>query len=136
MTDLSRVDNVIRFFGRYIPVEVKLSVPLEVDIISQLTKYCNDEEVFLDKKEKRAIGNNDLYHNHVLVIDRDNLFLYDDRKQTLDDIYDLDNINTINDIIRFREILYGILGSEYAPIHRSRMSEVSRETDSLYLSQQ
>lgn len=118
VTMLSRVDNIIRFFERYLPVEVKLSVPLENDIISQLSKYCNDDEIFLDKKETRGINNNVLYYNHVLVIDRDNLFLYDDRKQTLDDIYDLDNINTMDDIAAFREMLYGILESEYAPIQK------------------
>ena len=116
VTDLSRVDNVIKFCGRYLPVEVKLSVPFEYNIVAQVSKYCNDDEVFLDKSEARGVKTEYLYHNHVLIIDTENLFLYDDRTGVIEDIYDLSDIHTIDDITSFREMLFGMLASEYEPI--------------------
>ena len=44
VTDSSRMDNVIRFYRRYLPVEVKLTVATDT-ISTQVTKYCNDDMV-------------------------------------------------------------------------------------------
>ena len=118
VTDLSRVDNVIRFFGRYLPVEVNLSVPSEYNIVAQVSKYCNDDEVFLDKMETRGISREFLYYNHVLIIDTQNLFLYDDRTGIVEDLYDLGDIHTMDDIVAFREKLSKVILSEYEPVNQ------------------
>ena len=120
VTELSRVDNVILFRGRYLPVEVKLSVLLETDLAGQVSKYCNDSVVFLDKEEKRRVSSDRFYNNHVLIIDRENLFLYDDRSGEITDLYDLDEIRNIGDISLFREKLAQILMREYLPVNRHR----------------
>ena len=113
VTNLSRVDNVIRFQGRYLPVEVKLSVPCEIDLPGQVTKYCNDTTVYLTKDEKRSADGTLFYYNHVLVIDTNNLFLYDDRTAVVEDIYNLDSIRAIGDIKDFRIKLADMLVGEY-----------------------
>ena len=104
-TELARVDNVILFCGRYLPVEVKLSVLLETNLEGQVSKYCNDSSVFLDRAEKRRVTPERFYNNHVLIIDRENLFLYDDRSGRITDLYDLDEIRRPEDVKRFRELL-------------------------------
>ena len=110
---MSRVDNVIRFQGRYLPVEVKLSVPCEIDLPGQVTKYCNDTTVYLTKDEKRSADGTLFFYNHVLVIDTNNLFLYDDRTAVVEDICNLDSIRTIGDIKDFRIKLADMLVGEY-----------------------
>lgn len=116
VTDLSRVDNIIKFHGRYLPVEVKLSFPDEVNLIAQVKKYCNDDAVFLEKDEKRAVRPEFLYNNHVLLIDRDLVCLYDDRTGVIGDLYCFDELRRNSDIEDFRDKLANALLPEYEPI--------------------
>ena len=119
VTDLSRMDNVIRFYRRYLPVEVKLAVATDT-IATQVTKYCNDDVVYLDTAEKREVRGDRFYNNHVLLIDVDNIFLYDDRTGTVDKICNLDDIRTEEDIRVFREKLAEMLLSEYPELEKER----------------
>lgn len=96
----SYVDNVIKFGGIYLPVEVKLSVDAERDIIAQLGKYCNLDELVLTKEKTIHAG---LYDNNVLVIDTERLYMYNDQKKSLDVLVELDSIHTIEDIINLRQ---------------------------------
>ncbi len=125
VTDLSRMDNVIRFYQRYLPVEVKLVVSPE-SIVTQVTKYCNDDVVYLDSAEKREVSGDRFYNNHVLLIDVDNIFLYDDRTGAVDKIYDLDDIRTEEDIMRFREKLAEMLVGEYPKLEERRWKRNDR----------
>ena len=113
------MDNVIRFYRRYLPVEVKLTVATDT-ISTQVTKYCNDDMVYLDVAEKREVRGDRFYNNHVLLIDVDNIFLYDDRTGTVDQICDLDDIRTEEDIRVFREKLAEMLLSEYPELEKER----------------
>ena len=110
------MDNVIRFFQRYLPVEVKLNLSPD-SIVTQVTKYCNDDAIYLDSAEKREVSGKLFYNNHVLLIDVDNIFLYDDRTGAVNLIYDLDEIRTEEDIIVFREKLAEILLCEYPELN-------------------
>lgn len=96
----SYVDNVIKFDGIYLPVEVKLSVDSEKDILDQLRKYCNLNELMLSKEKMINAG---LYDNNVLVIDTERLYMYSDKKKALDELVDLDSIHTIEDIVNLRQ---------------------------------
>ncbi len=49
----SFIDNVIKINGRYLPVEVKLSVACQADINKQVAKYCDDEYIIIDNKNKK-----------------------------------------------------------------------------------
>lgn len=126
VTDTSRVDNIIRFHGRYLPVEVKLSFPDESNLIAQVKKYCNDDEVFLDKNEKRGVRKELLYNNHVLLIDRDLVCLYDDRTGTISNLYCFDDLKCIADINVFRQKLANVLLPEYEPIEIVRREDRRR----------
>lgn len=119
------MDYVIRFYRRYLPVEVKLTVSMD-SIATQVTKYCNDDVVYLDSAEKREVSGERFYKNHVLLIDVDNIFLYDDRTGTVDKIYDLDDIRTEEDIRRFREKLAGMLVGEYPELEERRWKRNDR----------
>lgn len=116
ITDSSRVDNIIKFYGRYLPVEVKLTFPDEDTLIAQVKKYCNDDAVFLDKNEKRGLTSELLYHNHVLLIDRDQVRIYNDSTGTIHDLFYFDDLNNFSDLELFREKLSDVLLSEYKPI--------------------
>ena len=116
VTDASRVDNIIRFHGRYLPVEVKLSFPNDSSLITQVKKYCNDDAVFLDKYEKRGVRKELLYNNHVLLIDRDLVCLYDDRTGGISNLYCFDDLKSRFDIDVFREKLANVLLPEYESI--------------------
>lgn len=99
---LPRVDNVIKFQGNYLLVEVKLSVAAERDIVSQLSLYCNAKRVKLCKSKTIERG---FYKNVALVIDTDNMYIYDDRARKLEAIYALDAITTLEDIGRVKEAI-------------------------------
>ena len=120
VTDTSRMDNVIRFYRRYLPVEVKLNLSIG-SIASQVTKYCNDDVVYLDAHEKTEVSGERFYYNHVLLIDVDNIFLYDDRTGTIDQICNLDDICTEEDIKLFREKLFEILSNKYPEYEGNRL---------------
>ena len=96
----SYVDNVILLEGRYLPVEVKLSVEVEKDLLAQLSKYCNLDELMLTKGKIIHTG---IYDHNVLVIDTEQLYMYNNQKQSLDALVDLDSIHTIEDIINLRQ---------------------------------
>lgn len=100
------VDNVVKFKGKYLPVEIKLSVTAERDIISQLKNYCEIDELWLDKN-KRITDN--IYTNNVLVIDTDKIYIYSNCKHMLKPIYDLDNIETNDTIVEVRDIVANYL---------------------------
>lgn len=96
------VDNAIKLYGKYLLVEVKLSVAAERNIIGQLSKYCNLSELWLDKSKQIA---NDMYSDNVLVIDTDKLYLYSNQTCALTPLLDLDNIKNNYDIISLKEIV-------------------------------
>jgi hypothetical protein len=76
--------------------------------------------VYLDVAEKREVRGDRFYNNHVLLIDVDNIFLYDDRTGTVDQICDLDDIRTEEDIRVFREKLAEMLIGEYPELEKER----------------
>lgn len=101
------VDNVIKFNGMYLPVEVKLSVSTEQDIIKQISSYCRLDELQLDK-DKHIFDN--MYSNNVLVIDTDKIYIYSDVIKDFTYVIDLDDIKTTDDIIALRSCVSEHLG--------------------------
>lgn len=103
------VDNVIKFNGKYLLVEVKLSVPAEKDIVSQLSNYCCLDELWLDKGRKITCGFNP---NHILVIDMEHLYMYSDKNHSIKTVFDLDDIKISNDIVDLRKVIEDIISNE------------------------
>lgn len=100
------VDNVIKMNGKYLPVEIKLSVSAEKNIKNQLMSYCNLKQLYLT--EDKIVSDN-IYENNVLVIDTVKIYLYYDPKRTLKEIFELDNIRSNEDIVNLREIIINVL---------------------------
>ncbi|WP_051689111.1 hypothetical protein [Butyrivibrio sp. AE2032] len=95
----TRVDNVIKFCGKYLPVEVKLSIAIEKDILGQCSSYCGCTRIEIGDK---AINVKDAWQ-YVLVIDREAAYIYSHSSNTLKKLIDLDDISIEQDIIRLRE---------------------------------
>lgn len=85
----SFVDNLIFMNGKYLPVEVKLSVSAQQNLKSQVLKYCYDD--MITTKSKTLFPNN-LYSNRVLIIDTESLFVYDAKHDSLEKIFELDGL--------------------------------------------
>ncbi len=100
------VDNVIKMNGKYLPVEIKLSVTAEKDINSQLELYCNLKQLHLNT-DKIVIDN--IYRSNVLVIDTDKIYIYCDKKKMLKEVFELDNIKSNKDIVKLRELIINVL---------------------------
>lgn len=96
------VDNVIHFLGKYLPIEIKLNIKLEKDIISQLDQYMYVDEV----KLLNEIVKGSEVLPYVLTIDTDNIYLYDgnDNKiiYSLDDLSDIDKVNEVKKRLKRR----------------------------------
>lgn len=99
----SYVDNVILCDGKFLPVEVKLNIDNEADIIGQVKKYCNLKKMFL-KTDTPAILDK-VISNKVLIIDTFSIFLYDDTKNTIERIIDLNEIKSKTEIRDFKDTL-------------------------------
>lgn len=100
------VDNVIKLNGKYLPVEIKLSVMAERNINSQLSSYCNLKQLYLTV-DKMVTEN--IYEDKVLVIDTDKIYIYYGKKNMLREVIELDNIESNNDIIALRKVITNLL---------------------------
>lgn len=105
-TSKTFVDNVIKMNGKYLPVEIKLSVSAEKDINSQLTSYCNLKQLCLTADK---VVTDNIYKDNVLVIDTDKIYIYNDHKRMLKEVFELDDIESNNDIIKLKEVIINLL---------------------------
>ena len=100
-------DNCILINGKYIPVEIKLNINTEKDLIGQLEKYCHVERIKLNKDKE--VGNDMAYQDNVLVIDVNGLYIYDNKSANLRIIENLGNIKCEYDIRKLRETIKTML---------------------------
>ena len=99
----SFVDNVILLDEKYLPVEVKLNIYAEKDLIGQLRKYCALDALVLDKKKNRFAAFDKLFNRGVLTIDTDAVYWYSDLNQSIRQIWTLDSVSNKQDILDLRE---------------------------------
>ncbi len=97
------VDNVILVSQKYLPVEVKLNIENEKDIIRQVEKYCNVDKLVLDRKNNKIATSEKQVKNNVLIIDTNTIYWYNDLKKSIKPIFYLNSILTVDDIIILRE---------------------------------
>lgn len=100
------VDNAIKLNGKYLPVEIKLSVSAEKNISSQLASYCNLKQLYLTADN---MVTENIYKDNVLVIDTDKIYIYYGKKNMLREVIELDNIEFNNDIIALRKVIINLL---------------------------
>ena len=87
----SYADNVIRIGKKYLPVEVKLLVGLW-PIKDQVCKYCYDDAIILDTKGTIVLPDQ-IWRKNALVIDTRKIYMYNADNDSLDELYDLDNLS-------------------------------------------
>lgn len=98
-----RVDNVIYFNGKLLPVEVKISIGNERDLPGQARQYCHVERIVLDSVVENT--GDILYDDNVLIVDRDNLYMYDYITNRITKIYNLDELTDKSKITDLRRIV-------------------------------
>ncbi len=94
----SFMDYVISFNGKYLPVEVKLAVSAEPNIIGQVSKYVHNSTVYLTDDRSRFITGSDFHDGKVLIIDTDKLYMYDAATNSVFEIFDLDQLTAKGDL--------------------------------------
>ncbi len=57
-------DNLIKFQGKYLPVEVKLSIHNEADLPGQLSQYCHTDQIVLNDRSGTILSS----RNHVETV--------------------------------------------------------------------
>lgn len=107
----SFVDNVILIGGRYLPVEVKLNINAEEDIMGQVVKYCNLDTLYLDKKKNILAPVDKIYDNNTMIIDTYSVYMYYAESNTIDVIFDLDSLVNDNGLTDLRRIVLGAISS-------------------------
>lgn len=98
----SYVDNIILFNGKYLPVEVKLNINTDPHLKTQVNKYCNVDECYLKPKDVEYIDYKSMYESNVLIIDTNNIYLYDAKKDDITTLYDLSRLKNTEDIMTIR----------------------------------
>lgn len=98
-------DNVILIGGKYLPVEVKLSINTQKNIKAQVRQYCDDAEIVLNSKNNRRVSSERVYNQFVLIVDTDELYIYNNTTQKIEPIYSLDNLIRKTDLTQIRENL-------------------------------
>ena len=96
------VDNIIMFKNKPLLVEIKLNISNEKDLPGQMNKYCNCKNILLGNKN---ISINDCYNSKAIVIDTNNIYLFDNVTKDIIPIIKLDDIKTNEDIKIVKKIL-------------------------------
>ena len=95
-------DNVIYINGRYIPVEVKLSIAAEPNIKGQVENYCNTDEICIDSKRKKKIDPEQIHNENVIVIDTEDVYMFNADNYELKHIFSLNNLITFSDLQKLK----------------------------------
>jgi len=99
---VGRVDNVILLDGAYMPVEVKLSATFDGNsLMEQLGRYANSDDF-----EGVEDSSEYTWGSLVMVVDIFNVYMYDDDvKNTLNILISLDEIKSMTDVRKLRNML-------------------------------
>ncbi|MBQ2661195.1 MAG: hypothetical protein IJF80_00905 [Clostridia bacterium] len=102
-------DNVIYINGKYLPVEVKLSIKTEANIKTQVENYCNTDEIYIDSKRNVKITPSQVYNRNVMIIDTDNIYIFDSDACELRHILCLNDLTTDSDLKKLKSALINAL---------------------------
>lgn len=94
-------DNAVKLQGKWCFVEVKLNIKTESHLYDQLKKYCQVESVPL--KDERTLIQKNIWQNNVIVIDTENVYLYNFSLNQLQFVKSLDEIRVAEDIRKTRD---------------------------------
>ena len=89
------VDNIIELSNSLLLVEIKLDINNEADLPGQIKKYCDSEQILLEKDTKSV---SKFINNIGIIIDTNNVYKYDKCNNSITSIFDLDMLKTKEDI--------------------------------------
>lgn len=104
-----RVDNIIVFLGKYLPVEIKLSIYNEVNLETQVHQYCQLTHVVLGKGKTIDHPLEQMYSMKVLIIDTENIYVYDGIKGDIQTVFNLDQLTDMTKIKDLRNAIASML---------------------------
>lgn len=104
-----RVDNIILFLGKYLPVEVKLSIHNEANLEGQVRQYCRLSRVDLGKGKILENPLQQMWSKNVLIIDTENVYIYDDLTSAVNHIYYLDRLTDMAMIQDLHSVIESVL---------------------------
>lgn len=104
---VGRPDNYIYISGKYLPVEVKLNNKAFPHLNKQLDKYCNVDTVELDKN--KTSKSDKLHSGYCIIIDVCSIGVYGSSVEKIEPICDLDDINSVDDLIGVKHAIKEIL---------------------------
>ena len=95
------VDNVIIFNNIPLLVEIKLNINNEKDLVGQMNKYCNCTNILINNK---LISIKDCY-NKAIIIDINNIYVFDNKTKDIFPIIKLDNIKSIENLEMIKDTI-------------------------------
>lgn len=107
-----RVDNIILFLGKYLPVEIKLSIHNEANIENQVHQYCQLSYVDLGKRKIIQNPLQQMWYTNVLIIDTEDVYIYDDKTSVVKKIFNLDRLTDMRKIQDLRDAIASFLPQE------------------------
>ena len=100
-----RVDNIIMLFGKYLPVEVKLNVNNERDLEKQVKQYCHVSYIALGNGKEIKNPTSEMYVDNVLIIDTENVYVFDFPKNIMHKVYSLNSLISLADVKDLRGMI-------------------------------
>ena len=96
------VDNIIFIKNKPILVEIKLNINNEKDLLGQMRKYCSCDSIIIGKKEYKS---NEYITEKAVIIDTDAIYLFDNKRKSIEKLFILDNLKNINEIKNIKDSL-------------------------------
>ena len=100
-------DYLIRFHTKYLPVEAKVCVDREYNILGKAQMYCNVSS--FNPKGRSSITPEEIYNDNCLLIDEYNILLYDDLFHDATEIMSLDDILNEGDVKELDRLIFELL---------------------------
>lgn len=93
-------DYFVLINNKYIPVEVKLNINASQSLNKQMVKYCNANNIKLNKDKE--ISKNQIWNDKCIVIDVYRIGIYERKNDGILYLENLDNIKSFNDILKLK----------------------------------
>ena len=96
-------DNVIYINGKFVTVEVTLSIHAEPNIKGQVEQYCDTDEIYIDSKHNVKITPKQIYNKNVIVIDTEDIYIFNVEDYELKHISSLNDLTSVSDLKKLKE---------------------------------
>ena len=103
------VDNLIMFEKNYLPVEVKLNISSEKNLAEQCKQYCSLNKMYFSKVGDKEVPQDKVYLNNVLIIDTNGCYIFSEKDNTIEQIFNFDKIKSKEELKSLRDIIKNTL---------------------------